>query len=391
MSSTIINARSPYFIKFKNATNTLTNVTVELKIWSGLKTSVPTTINYTISKKPLVEEVGNYVVFEISELIRDYLKTEFFNEAIDAVWVEVKDYKTFINTGTPTANTNIYLALDGYGYFGERSNPRRTIDVNAVSHTPMVLQSNHCIQFIRGRDIKIPVFSEFEPQIETEIPLGVWNYVDDYWENSDPTWDATSTDLDIVDSDDSRDKIQYVIITTQNALDGDTITFNSTSGPTPTQTVITIEEVCQPKYEPIRSAFYNKFGALQSMWFPLKHTITTKAKSENYNSNTIQYDVAGAIPTYSIWEHNKKKFNIIATQKINVNTSLLQDCYNEPIEQILMSESIWIARLVDGTIQTRPVFLTTSSIVRKTGTNDKVMVQYNMDFDFAYEKINNVR
>lgn len=388
--STIINARSPYFIKFKNATNTLTNVTVELKVWSGLKTAVPTTIDYTISKKPLVEEVGNYVVFEISELIRDYLKTEFFNEAIDAVWVEAKSYKTFANSGSPVVSTDIYLALDGYGYFEERSNPRRTTDVNAVSHTPMVLQSNHCIQFIRGRDIKIPVFSEFEPQVETDIPLGVWNFVDDYWENSDPTWDATSTDLDIVDSDDSKDKIQYVIITTANALNGDTITFTSTQG-TQTQTVITVEEVCEPKFEPVRSAFYNKFGALQTMWFPLKHTITTRAKSESFNSNTIDYGGTSPIPTYSIWEHNKKKFNIIATQGISVNTTLLKDCYNEPIEQMLMSESIWIARLIDGIYKTRPVFLTTSNIVRKTGINDKAMIQYKLDFEFAYEKINNVR
>ena len=144
--SNIINARSPFFLKYRNATNTLTNVKVELKIWSGLKTDVPTEIDYTITKQPLVAEVGNYVVFEISELIRDFLKTDYYTEAIDAVWVEAKVYRTF--SASPIVSTELYLAFDGWGNFGAGTNPRKTT-------TPMVLQTNKKIQFVS--DVKRPV------------------------------------------------------------------------------------------------------------------------------------------------------------------------------------------------------------------------------------------
>lgn len=377
--SEIINARSPYFLKYTNATNILTNVKVELKIWSGLKTDVPTEIDYTITKQPLVAEVGNYVVFEISELIRDFLQTDYYTEAIDAVWVEAKVYRTF--SSTPIVSTEIYLAFDGWGNFGGGANPRQTT-------TPMILQSNKKIQFVRGRDIKIPVFAEFEPTVETEIPLGVWNFVEDFWENSDPTWDQTSTDLDIIDSDDSRDKIQYVVISTNNALSGDTITFTSTQG-TPTTVVITIEEVCEPKYDAIRGIFYNKFGALQTMWFPNKSKEKQTSRSESYNANTINYDAPNV--EYSFFKHNKKRFNIVSGKTISVNTSLLDELFNIVIKELLYSESCWLEKPLGNTLETRPVNLLTKNFTRKTSVNDKVDVQYNLDFEYSYEQINNVR
>lgn len=390
--STIINARSPRFLRFKNNTAELLNVSLDIRIWSGLKSNNPMTPTYTISKKPLEQVVGNLVVFEISELIRDYLETEYFQETTDAVWVRASATKVFASA--TAVETYYFLALDGFGYFEEGVNPRESIVPQlGRSDTPMVLQSNMCVQFVRGRDIKIPVFSETEPTVVTDIPLGVWNFVDDFWENHEPTWDLTSVVQQIVDSDDTADKIQYIVISTDNAVTGDTITFTSTSGPLQTQT-ITIEEICEPKFDAYRGAFYNKFGAIQTMWFPNKSIINTSAKSESYNSNIINYDAVGENPAgveYSTFRHSKKRFNVIATQGVKLNTSLLSDCYNEPIEQILMSESIWVEFPENGSIKTRPVILKTSSQIRKTGTNDKVMIQYGFDFDFAYEKINNVR
>ena len=388
--SKIINARSPYYLKYRNATNTLTGVEVQLKIWNGLLGDVPTNVTYTISKKPLVQEVGNYVVFEISEIIRDYIETEYFEEAIDAVWVDLRIAKTFINSGdNPVIETDTYLALDGYGLFGAGVNPRTSTDASTNDFTPMVLQANKCIQFIRGRDIKIPVFSEYEPTIQTDIPLGVWNYVDDFWENSDPLWNQTSTDLDIVDSDDSADKIQYVVISTDNAVTGDTITFTSTTGALQT-TTITIEEVCEPRYDAFRGIFYNRYGALQTFWFPKKSAKANNIKNEQYNANTIVFD-DGAV-SYSTKKHTTKRFNVIGRNSINLNTSLLQECYNVAVKDLLLSEQVWLEYpLSTGNLTTAPVILQTKSLVEKTSANDKALIQYNMDFDFAFETINNVR
>ena len=387
--SKIINARSPYYLKYRNNTNTLTQVELQLKIWNGLLSNVPTDVAYTLTKKPLVQEVGNYVVFEISEIIRDYIETEYFDVAIDAVWVEVKDYKTFVNSQAPIVGENEYLATDGYGLFGAGVNPRTSTDASTLNFTPMVLQTNKCIQFVRGRDIKIPVFSEYEPTIQTDIPLGVWNYVDDFWENSDPLWNQTSTDLDIVDSDDSADKIQYVVISTDNAVTGDTITFTSTTGALQT-TTITIEEVCEPRYDAFRSIFYNRYGALQTFWFPKKSTKTNIIKNEQYNANTIVFD-NGPVK-YSTEKHMTKRFNVIGRNAINLNTSLLQECYNVAVKDLLLSEQVWLEYPTSPTnLATTPVIIQTKNLVDKTSANDKALIQYNIDFEFAFETINNVR
>ena len=364
--STIINARSPYFLKYRNATNTLTNVQLDIKIWSGLKTSVPTTIDYTVSKTPLVAEVGNFVVFEISQLIRDFLTTYYLDDTdnVDAVWVQVVHSKFF--TATPVVGTSYYLALDGYGLYEELANPRESINPAVESYTPFVLQSNPYIQFVKGKPIILAVFSEQEPDIVTQL--------------------GTTS---IVDSNDSTDKIQYLTINSNTFEEGDTIVAEKNIGGVDYEEVFTLEEVCDPTYKPHRIMFYNRFGALQSFWMPQKSTINTRTTDESYNSNTIEYD-NGPV-SYKKKRHSKKRYNVIATQGITLNTSLIKESYNDAIEEMLMSDQIWVEFSKNGVQETLPVILKSKSLVMKTAVNDMVMIQYSFDFDFAYEKINNVR
>jgi hypothetical protein len=122
---------------------------------------------------------------------------------------------------------------------------------------------------------------------------------------------------------------------------------------------------------------------LQSYWFSKKSTVTTSTKSENFKRNTIDFT---GTPAYSIYKHNKQRFNVVADQKINVNTPLQGDCLNEPLEQMIMSEYIWL----EDESSTKPVLIKTESVKRLTGVNDK-MIQYSVDFDYAYSKINMVR
>jgi hypothetical protein len=384
--STIINARSPYFIKYTPPAGFLNNVQLEIYIWDGDKNSPPTDVTYTLNKLAKDNSVGNNVTFEISELIRDYLLTEYYTEAVDAVWVKVDATLTYVNNlPLTTTETFTYLALDGFGYFEDGSNPRTSISPAASSFTPMVLQSNLCVQFVRGREIKIPIFSETEPTITTNIPNDVWNFTEEFWATADVNWDETNVTQNITDSDDSGDKIQYLIISTTNALTGNTITVTSTTGLAQSVT-ITIEEICEERFDRIRGIFYNKFGALQTMWLTKKSTIKTNVKAENFKRNTIDFTTSP--PSYSIYKHNKKRFNVQASQSIETNTTLLNECLNEPIEQLLMSEQVW---LENDALETSPVNLTTNSIVRKTGVNDKAMIQYGLNFDYAFEKINSVR
>lgn len=392
--SNIINARSPYYIRTISdpASNSQTNlVYVEHKIyiWSGDKVNdIPTTPTYTIDK--FVKNVDdNFTLIEVSELIRDYLETEYYNIAVDAVWVKVEKlrYDDQGNVLNPSQDEATFLAFDGFGEFNEGINPRTSIDPTSTSgFTPMVLQSNTCIPFVRGRDIKIPIFSEPRPQAVTTVTDEVWNFTDDFWEVVDSNWEATTQTQNVTDNDDSNDKIYYLIITTDNALTGDTITITSTVGNSQSVT-LTLNEVCEPKYEAYRSIFYNKFGALQSFWMPTKNVVQTKTKSKDYNATTIEASFTAA-PSYSQYKHTKKRFQIDSHQSITLNTALLNECLNAPIEQLLVSEQVW---LEDESLEVLPVILRSNNITRKTGVNDKAMIQYTLNFDYAFEFIQNIR
>ena len=83
--STIINTRSPFYKKISNAS--LAKATLELHVWTGVYADrVASDKKYTITK----EELGtnNYVTFELSELIRDYMITEYNDYATDTLWVD---------------------------------------------------------------------------------------------------------------------------------------------------------------------------------------------------------------------------------------------------------------------------------------------------------------
>jgi hypothetical protein len=349
-----------------------------------LLSAVPTTVTYTLEKIPLVAETDNNVVIEISQLIRDYLYTDYYTDAQDAVWVRVED-DIYDGDELPTSNNQTFLAFDGFGDFEEGANPRQSTDPTQSSYTPMVLQSNMTVYFVSGRDIKIPVFSETAAIVTTDIGNGKWDGNDNFWETVNVAWQNVDNDLTITDSNNSADKIQYVIITSEGAETGDTITFTSTVGNSQTQ-VVTLVEICEPRFDKYRSVFYNKFGALQSFWLTKKSVITTNVKDEKYQSNLI--DASGSSVTYNIRKHNKKRFQVLANQLITTNTPLLKENQNEPLEQLLVSEQVWLEETQDNAL---PVVIRTSNLQRKTGVNDKAMIQYSLDFEYAFNKINDIR
>ena len=73
-------------------------------------------------------------------------------------------------------------------------------------------------------------------------------------------------------------------------------------------------------------------------------------------------------------------------KSITLNTGFLKEEYNETIRQLMQSEDIWIT---EGTT-TLPVAVKDSSFTYKTKLNDK-LVNYTVQFDYAFDGINSVR
>jgi hypothetical protein len=71
---------------------------------------------------------------------------------------------------------------------------------------------------------------------------------------------------------------------------------------------------------------------------------------------------------------------------LKLNTGFYPESYNEIFRQLSLSEEVWIK--YEG--ETLPIIVKTSSLNYKTSINDK-LINYTMDVEFAFNKINNIR
>jgi len=380
--STIINTRSPFYKKVSNAS--LFSAKLELSVWTGvIGDKISADQKYTLKKQAIGS--NTYVSFELSKLIRDYMITEYNNYATDTLWIETVTIIYNSSGGTVSTTTENYLAIDGYGYFEDAINPR-----SVEYTTPMVLQNNINVYYNDGQDIKIPVYAEAQTitaSLTSNAGADVyWENVEDFWDVYDVSWGSGTTDITITDDGDTNQKIQYVIITDSEDLnDGDYVTFSSTNA-SYSDIVITLKKVCEPKYTPLNIIFYNKYGALQNLWFFKKSTTNINITSEQFKNNIIDFDNSGGSPTYSLSKHQEKKFLANGKESITINTGFYEESFNEIIRQIMLSEQVWV---YDGT-NTLPINLKSNTLQFKKSVNEK-LIAYTVQFDYAFDKINNIQ
>jgi hypothetical protein len=148
---------------------------------------------------------------------------------------------------------------------------------------------------------------------------------------------------------------------------------------------------CSRYGEGNKITFVNKYGALQDLWFFLKSVKTTTSTKETYNANTIT--ISGGNATYSVNNPTKTVFNKSANQKIILSSGYYPEGANPFFEDLMLSKQIWLTQpdpYDPSTEQVVPVIINTSSFTYKTSLNDK-LIEYTMEFDMAFDYINNVR
>ena len=292
---------------------------------SGASAKLTITIDGTLRYTIIKNAINSRVVFEISELCRDYIEHSFTQSnpsSTITIATQRFSYTGADGGGTetsldPTPVTDI--GYDGYGLFTEGVNP--TI---STSQTP--LQSN--------TDIYLPLSTA------SYIPINF----------GDGSYDISAS-------------------TTSISLGTPSVTF-------------TINRVCDTKFGSSKITFLNKFGALQEMYFFHKSTEEMNTTSGDYKKNIFDYDNSN----YSITDHQSQRFNTNAIKKATLNTPFVTEQYNEAIEELMLSEYVW---LTQGGV-THPVTPSTKSLKFKTSANDK-LVQYTIGFDYTSNVINNVR
>jgi hypothetical protein len=146
---------------------------------------------------------------------------------------------------------------------------------------------------------------------------------------------------------------------------------------------ILIKRICEPVFEIVKVVFMNKFGALQEFHFNKKHMLTLGTTQENYESmlmgSQLNY-LSNNLP------HQKYVYNKQGNETLVLNTGYVDDGQFETIKQIMLSEQVWAK--IGTTIY--PVNVNTSSLTKKTKINDR-LVNYQLEFMFAFDVVNNVR
>lgn len=328
--------RSPQYI---NVSAPVGSLSTELKITIG------GTLRYTLIKNA---SAGTNVVFEYAELARDYFTTSFnglYTIQELTILLTLSSYAGANGTGAKSLiSTTTVKGVDGFGTFMEGANP--TIPFPSRTAPTWLV----CSQASNGYS-------------QIFVPVGVAGKA--------PYMKGSGEDYELSYQDYS---------TTEEEIGGEGELTQ----------VLKINRVDCSKYGTgNKFTFVNKYGMLQDIYFFLKHVKTLNRTTESFQRNTI--NTTGAV-TYDVNSAAKKHFNTEGTQSNSFNSGYYPEAANCMFEELLLSSYVWMTRpSTSGSgVEVVPVMVKSSDLIYKTSLNEK-LIEYTVEFEDAFDYINNVR
>lgn len=326
----------------------LGSVRLQLYVYDGTEGSFSDNdLKYTMNKSVITGESN--IVLEIGELVRDYLNVTFNDDyTCTAKWVSaVVFYYDEAGNSFTSGNPRSYnfIAVDGYGMYEDEINPE-------LQRHALITSNN--IYLPESTAGKLPIFAEGVGKVNID-----------------------GNDTQITDSGNNNQKIQYITI----PADSSTIKIYDTDDTTLLKT-INVNNVCEPKFTPYKVTFVNKYGAFEDVYFFKKTTEQFDITKETYKTNSINTTSV----TYNTYGTQSQMYNVNAKTKLTLNTGFIVEDYVSAIEELLLSENIWIR--YEG--RTLPINTLTNTMQIKSSLNDK-LIDYTLEFEFAFDKINNIR
>jgi len=138
-------------------------------------------------------------------------------------------------------------------------------------------------------------------------------------------------------------------------------------------------------FESIRLCWLNQWGAWDYYTFTQKSVRSISTKGSTYEQLAGTWNEAAyRVDSY---KGGKKAFRVNATEKIKMNTDFVSESENEMFEELINSPEVYILEGYQPDAATsalnqyvKPVRLTTSSFVKKTVANDK-LIQYTFEVE----------
>ena len=301
------------------------------------------TLRYTLIKNlPTILTGTQTINFDIAELARDYIEITYQRDYVPqtvSISTVIKSYTLINGGGTPIDSaTYTDVGFEAYGVFTEgvnptvpfgRTKPTYLIPINEDTDTFTIFAPNNTAG-------KLPSITSLNGFIAT-------------------SYSSTDTSVTTVDS-----------------------------------VVCNIKRIDCTKYgDGKRIIYINKYGVQQDLWFFLKETKNLARTNEGYKSNTITYP-NGSSATYNVQNAPNKVFNTQAKQTHTLSSGYYPEFANQQFEELLLSEYVWLSTVRKGSGIIIPVKVKTSTVAFKTSVNDR-LIEYTMEFEEAFDYINNIR
>jgi hypothetical protein len=373
-----INVRSPFYVE---KTTSEPIVQLNLRVWRGATTSRPTDATYTLEKE--ADKTSGKAVFEISELVKDYIVQGDSIYALNTVWVETE----VIDFTLAASTIETYLATEGYTIHTEGAQTDKDSFTDSFVMLPKDMYGNYRLTGAAGETSMCQVMTNATNYTD-------WNVTENYADGTSTSYAYTPV---LVGS--SNSIIQTLLLTEDTVsvdfdLDGETATLyhdlfdcNKYNTPLPEDSLT----YSRPLYynaslqRPVMLNYVNKYGAKNSFAFTLKHTEDITSTSESFKRNVVNY---GSLSTTNV-EHASRKIVKASKQSFTINTDYINEYYVEQLEELILSEYVWasIAHISSGLI---PVTITDKKIAKKNHLNDK-LIQYTFTLEVARDYINTIR
>ena len=347
----IILSRSPYNV-FIEPTVLFDSAEIEMRLYRGeFDVDKPNTPQFTLSNQ-VIKAGQTKINFEVAKFVNDYCKSNIpifgiginTSTAFDSVWLETTLTAFYQGSNIGQQVKNFY-AVDGFGYHTELMNPK--LQTNVLSSI-----TNHIVY--RGSDYPIYFLTEGLQSIKVggvSQPFGL-----------NPEF--------------NNQLVSYINMNSYTE-DADLFLLRFTYETGNEDHFITVKDAC--KYPLYNCFFKNKYGVWQSIPFSLRNKQSFEVESSEY------MPIISTFGEYSLQSHQQKTFNPNAKEKITCNTDYLPEYYNLLFDELMVSEFVYLEN--DG--QYLPVNINKKSFERKTRLFDK-LIQYTMEFEYSFNKINQV-
>ena len=392
-----IYVNSPF--KVVHTSTDLTKAVLNIWIYSGVQgdaqaagTDAPPnngrtedSLAYTLTSTAVGLNNEEYVAFEISSLIRGFLKEKFDGSSNDSRFTSTifVDYQltTFLGSNDTIQALVRCAAYDGYTYFEEGFNAQAACNgllsadvISKLEDTPIEIgvdvNETARVSFLKDGDLinskAISTNNTGSTQLE---------YVSGTYDNADRYELRVLNDGGIFEGSTCLTAFKC----TEELFECDTIYVENTSGDIRVIKVNTLERT---QHTPYKVTFVNKDGAFEHIWFVGNSTESLSVKSKNHNRVTTDYAGGGS---YSISDAPRYRQRLSSNKEITLNSGFHPEGSNSSFEEMMQSNDVWI----EYNNLILPILLKSSTFNIKTHLNDDA-INYTVRAEFAFNRINNL-